>query len=73
MITTGTVAGVFLGWAGACVLGHLFFLKTGITLPVGLGMEEVRMAAALIGVGFILAVIPSWSCYRQSVGTNLRA
>jgi putative ABC transport system permease protein len=73
MTIGGTAAGVVLGWSGAYGLSHLFFLKTGIELPVSLGMEEIRMGLALIGVGFILALVPSWSGYRQSVSSNLKA
>ncbi len=73
MIALGAGFGLVLGWLGAMGLSHLFFLKTGIVLPVTLGMPEFGVVVAVIAVGATLAVVPSWSTYRQSVSSALRA
>jgi putative ABC transport system permease protein len=73
MIALGAGLGLVLGWFGAMGLSRLFLLKTGILLPVTLGVPEFGLVLAVIAVGATLGVVPSWSTYRQSVSSALRA
>lgn len=73
LIAAGTALGLLLGWAGAYVVSWFLSKHSGIALPVALGAPEIGMALALIGIGCILAAIPSWSSYRQPVSANLRS
>jgi putative ABC transport system permease protein len=73
MIALGAGLGLILGWLGAVGLSHFFFLKTGIVLPVILGLPEIGIVLAVVAIGATLAAIPSWSSYRQSVSSALRA
>lgn len=73
MIALGALLGLVVGWAGAVALSAAFSLRTGIALSATLALQEVAMAAAVIGIGMLLAGIPSWSSYRQSVSSGLRS
>jgi putative ABC transport system permease protein len=73
LIALGAGLGLVLGWLGAVGLSHLFLLKTGIVLPVMLGLSEIGIVLAVVAIGATLAAIPSWSSYRQSVSSALRA
>jgi len=73
MIGVGAAVGLVLGWGGAVILSWAFSAKTGIALPVALSSQELVMVLALVGIGCILACIPSWSSYRQPVSSALRA
>jgi putative ABC transport system permease protein len=72
MILLGAALGLCLGWLGAVALSAVFSARTGIALPVTLAAQELWMVAAVIGVGMLLAAIPSWSSYRHSVSSGLR-
>ncbi len=73
MICAGALWGLFLGWIGARGLSWIFFRQTGLVLPVAITAQEMRMMLALIGLGMLMAVIPSWSSYRQSVTAALKS
>jgi putative ABC transport system permease protein len=73
MIALGSVLGLAAGWAGAAVLSAVFSARTGIALSATLARQELLMAAAVIAIGMLLAGIPSWSSYRQSVSAGLRS
>jgi putative ABC transport system permease protein len=72
MILLGAGLGLCLGWLGAVALSAVFSARTGIALPVTLASQEIWMVVAVIGVGMLLAAIPSWSSYRHSVSSGLR-
>lgn len=72
MITLGAGLGLLLGWAGATALSAALSAKTGVAMAVALAPQEIAMAGAVICVGMLLAVIPSWASYRQSVAAGLR-
>ena len=72
MILLGAGLGLCLGWLGAVALSAVLSARTGIALPVTLASQEIWMVVAVIGVGMLLAAIPSWSSYRHSVSSGLR-
>ncbi|MCB1809017.1 MAG: ABC transporter permease [Candidatus Competibacteraceae bacterium] len=73
VITLGAALGLALGWLTALLLSSWVGNTTGLLLPVSLGTKEFLMVAALIGIGFLLALIPSITAYRHSVASLLRA
>lgn len=72
IIAAGALLGLLLGWLLAVVLSGWVGGQTGLDLPVSLTAKEFSMAAALIGLGLLLAVIPSATAYRQSPAALLR-
>jgi len=73
MIALGAALGLAGGWLGAVGLSRAFSMRTGIALSASLALPELGMAAAVVGIGMLLAAIPSWSSYRQSVSAGLRS
>jgi putative ABC transport system permease protein len=73
MIALGAALGLVGGWMGAVALSQVFSARTGITLSATLAPQEFGMAAAVVVIGMLLAGIPSWSSYRQSVSAGLRS
>lgn len=73
MVSAGAVLGLALGYAGALALPAVFETETAIALPVAVTLQEIGLVAILIGVGLMLAVIPSIAVYRQPVAVSLRA
>jgi putative ABC transport system permease protein len=73
MIALGSLLGLGVGWMGAAALSTAFSARTGIALAATLARQEMLMAAAVVIIGMLLAGIPSWSSYRQSVSAGLRS
>jgi len=73
LVAVGSALGLALGWASAVALGAIVRARTGIAVPVTISTPEITMVAALIVCGAVLAVIPSWRCYREPVSAALRA
>jgi putative ABC transport system permease protein len=73
MIALGSALGLVAGWAGAAALSSVFSARTGIALSASLARQELLMATAVVVIGMLLAGIPSWSSYRQSVSAGLRS
>jgi putative ABC transport system permease protein len=72
VITAGAVIGLALGWLLAMVLSDWVGDQTGLVLPVSLTFKEFAMAGALIGLGLVLAAIPSAAAYRYAPAALLR-
>lgn len=66
IIAAGILAGLALGWGAAALVSRLFSAETGMALSAGLGWAELRLAAATVAVGAVLALIPALSVYRIS-------
>ena len=73
MIALGCALGLGVGWAGAAALSTALSARTGIALSATLASREVVMAAAVVVIGMLLAGIPSWFSYRESVSAGLRS
>lgn len=73
LIATGAALGLGLGWAAAYALSTVFSDRTGVALPVALGLPELGLAAGLGAVGLILATIPAALLYRQPIAAALRS
>ena len=72
MIAVGAVLGLGVGWATARLLSSVFAGQTGLSLPVSLGAQEYGLVAVIIGIGVLLAAIPSLLTYRAPVSSALR-
>ena len=72
VIALGVFLGLGLGWAGAAVISASLSARSGIALSATLAGKELAMAAAVLVIGMLLAVIPSWSSCRESVSSGLR-
>lgn len=72
MIAFGAILGLGVGWGTAELLSAVFAAGTGLVLPVALSFQEYALVATIIGIGVVLAAIPSLLTYRQSVSAALR-
>jgi putative ABC transport system permease protein len=72
LIAAGCLAGLAVGWAGAAGVSAWVASRTGLPAASGLGWSELRLAAALLGAGGALALVPAMAAYRGSVSANLR-
>lgn len=73
MLTVGALLGLALGVAGAYGLSAVFEQQTGVSLPVTIAWQEVRLVLAIVVIGLVLATIPAALTYRGSVSAALRA
>ena len=73
MIVSGALLGLGLGALGALALSYALWRRTGLQLPVAVTAPELSLVAAVIAVGGVLAALPAWSAYRQSVASTLRS
>lgn len=72
MIAIGALFGLGVGWGTAKLLSAVFASGTGLVLPVALSFQEYALVGTIIGIGVLLAAIPSLLTYRQSVSAALR-
>ncbi len=72
MIFAGAAIGLGLGWAAAAGVSAAVAAQTGIAMPVGIGMAELRFIGALVGLGALGALIPALTIYRSPVIAALR-
>lgn len=72
LLLGGAALGLPLGWAGSALASSLIAQQTGVAMQATLGGAEIAMAALLLGCGFVLALVPAWRVYRQSVVDGLQ-
>ncbi|MEZ5668645.1 MAG: ABC transporter permease [Alphaproteobacteria bacterium] len=72
LIAVGAAIGLGIGWGAALLLSSILEAETAMRLPVALTWQEVGLVAILIGIGLVLAVIPSLRLYRQPVAGALK-
>lgn len=61
----GSLIGLILGLALAHGISALLAAETGVVFSPDLGLSEIILALAIMGVGAIFAIIPAWQAYRQ--------
>jgi putative ABC transport system permease protein len=71
-IALGAGLGLVGGFAGALLLADVVRARTGLVLPVSLGVDELALIAALVGAGSLIAIIPAWIAGRTPVAAALR-
>lgn len=72
MILAGALIGLPLGWAFSALASGVIAHQTGVAMTTTLGWAELRIAATLLGLGFILALVPAVRLYRMPVVAGLR-
>jgi putative ABC transport system permease protein len=72
LVACGGVVGLGLGWQAAVVLSRFLQTKTGVSLAAGIAQPELGLVAGVVAVGAVLALVPAWLAYRQSVTSLLR-
>ncbi len=65
VILAGAVLGLALGAGAAVLASHLFAARTGIALPVTVGVDELQLVAALVAFGLVAATIPAALAWRR--------
>jgi putative ABC transport system permease protein len=71
-LSVGAVLGLALGYGVAWLLAIVFAKETAITLSVALGWQEIRLVAAIVIAGILLALVPSMVTYRKSIARTLQ-
>ncbi len=71
-LSLGAGLGLLLGYGAAWLLAQVFGQQTALALPVTLGWNELRLVAAVIIAGLVLAALPAALTYRRSVAHALR-
>ncbi|WP_159715666.1 ABC transporter permease [Geminicoccus flavidas] len=72
ILTAGALLGLVVGYGGAFLVALLFESRTALSLPVSLGLPELRLVLAIVLAGSALATIPAALAYRGSVAQALR-
>jgi len=72
LIGTGVLLGVGLGFVLAKAMGAMVSEQLGLAVDATIGAPELALAAALLGVGSVLAAAPSLSTLRVPVARLLR-
>ncbi|MEN3112531.1 FtsX-like permease family protein [Uliginosibacterium paludis] len=73
LIAGGAAAGLVLGYGASWLLSAWLAPRMGFAMPVTLGTEELRLAAALAIAGLAIATLPGWLCLRRPIADGLRA
>ena len=61
-----------MGWLGAKMISMSVAQATGIALSPTIGQSEIYLTLAIIVAGLLLALIPAYGIYRQSLVNALR-
>ncbi|MFI0843879.1 FtsX-like permease family protein [Mesorhizobium sp. IMUNJ 23232] len=72
LIAAGALIGLPLGWAFAGLVTRLVSNETGMAMRATLGLTELALVGALLGLGLLLALIPAAMIYRRPVVEALR-
>lgn len=73
LITAGAAAGLLLGYAASWLLSAWIAPRMGFSMPVSIGLEELRLAGALALAGLIIAMLPGWLTLRRPIAEGLKA
>ncbi len=72
LVSSGAVLGILIGRFSAWILSIYVGRETGLILPVAVTGKEILMALTLIGLSFLIAIIPAVAVYRDRVSSLLR-
>ncbi|MDQ7988594.1 MAG: FtsX-like permease family protein [Candidatus Dactylopiibacterium sp.] len=73
LVAAGAAAGLALGWVASWLLMQWIAPRAGFAMPVSLGIEELRLAAALAAAGLLIALVPAALGLRRPIAQGLRA
>ena len=71
LVLAGTLLGLAGGYGLSFGVSRWLARETGIALSPTLGWTEIGLAAAVLGVGFVLAVLPAWLMQRKPLADAL--
>ncbi|KAF7598288.1 MAG: ABC transporter permease [Candidatus Dactylopiibacterium carminicum] len=72
LVAAGATLGLVLGYGASWLLMQWIAPKAGFTMPVSLGEEELRLVAALVAAGLLIALLPGWLSLRRSIAEGLK-
>lgn len=73
LLVAGSVLGVGLGLVASEILGQAVEARTQISVPTGLGWNEVHLVAGFVAATSVLSLIPAFLVLRGSILTAIRA
>src|SRR5262249_47426911 len=73
ILVAGCLAGLALGSLGASLFGQIVERRTGLALPVMIGLPELLNIVGLIAIGSVMALLPALASFRTPVGDALRS
>ena len=73
LIAAGSTLGLLFGWGASNLLATLLSERVGFAMPAGLGSDELLLAGCLILAGALIAMLPAWQAFRQSIAKGLSA
>lgn len=73
LVAGGAVAGLALGYGASWLLSEWIATRTGFTLPVPIGREELLLAGTLACIGLIIATLPALLSLRKPIAEGLKA
>lgn len=72
IVLSGALIGLLLGWGLAAIVSDLIAQSTGVSMRAQIGLREVSLVGALVGIGLVLALVPALIIYRRPVVEALR-
>lgn len=72
LVLAGVCLGLGLGYWAAAVLSRVISQRQGFDLPVELTQGDFAGLGILLAVAAVLAALPAWLAYRQSLVASLR-
>jgi putative ABC transport system permease protein len=73
LVAGGAALGLALGYGASYLLSTVVAARTGFTLPVAIGQEELLLAGSLAASGLIIATLPALLSLRSPIAQGLKA
>jgi len=72
ILLAGCLAGLALGGLASWLVASVVEQRTGLALPLGLGVPELLNVLGLMAIGSLMALLPAIASFRTPVGEILR-
>jgi putative ABC transport system permease protein len=72
ILLAGCLAGLALGGLASWLIAYVVEQRTGLALPLGLGVPELLNVLGLMAIGSLMALLPAIASFRTPVGEILR-
>jgi len=72
LVASGAAIGLALGYGASWLLMQWIAPRMGFAMPVSLGIEELRLAAALALSGVVIAILPALLSLRKPIAEGLK-
>ncbi|MBS1210777.1 MAG: hypothetical protein H6R19_3175 [Proteobacteria bacterium] len=73
LVASGAAIGLALGYGASWLLMQWIAPRTGFSMPVSIGGEELLLATTLAGAGLVIALLPAWLALRRPIAEGLKA